>query len=70
MTEQTFSVTGMKCANCKARVEGALKELAGVEKAVVNLKDANVKVTYDETMVSPWIMKDAVDDLGRFEMTV
>ena len=30
MKQETFTVTGMKCVNCKAKVENSLKELAGV----------------------------------------
>jgi len=70
MKQETFTVTGMKCVNCKAKVENTLKELAGVANAVVSLEDANVTVYYDESQVSPMVMKDAVDDLGRFEMTI
>ena len=70
MKQETFTVSGMKCVNCKAKVENALKELAGVDSAVVSLKDDNVTVCYDELQVSPVVMKDAVDDLGRFEMTI
>ena len=70
MKQETFTVTGMKCVNCKAKVENSLKELAGVASAVVSLEDANVTVSYDESQVSPMVMKDAVDDLGRFEMTI
>lgn len=70
MKQETFSVTGMKCVNCKAKVENTLKELAGVVSATVSLEDANVTVCYDELQVLPMVMKDAVDDLGRFEMTI
>ena len=70
MKQETFSVTGMKCVNCKAKVENTLKELAGVVSATVSLEDANVTVCYDEAQVLPMVMKDAVDDLGRFEMTI
>lgn len=70
MTNNTFTVTGMKCINCKANVEKTLKALAGVVNAEVNLDDATVTVDYDESQVSPQVMKDAVDDLGRFEMII
>lgn len=70
MTKQTFTVTGMRCANCKAKVENTLNDLAGVDCAVADLENANVDVTYDETQVSPQAMKAAVDDLGRFEMEI
>lgn len=67
MTKNTFSVSGMKCVNCKANVERALKALPGVAEAVVSLEDANVTVEFDESLVTPQDMKDAVEDLGRFE---
>ncbi|MBR6490092.1 MAG: heavy-metal-associated domain-containing protein [Muribaculaceae bacterium] len=70
MTKKSFSVSGMKCVNCKANVERTLKALPGVADAVVNLADANVTVEFDEAQVTPEAMKDAVDDLGRFEMTI
>ena len=70
MTKNTFLVSGMKCVNCKANVERALKALPGVVEAVVSLEDANVTVDYDEALVTPQQMKDAVEDFGRFEMTI
>lgn len=70
MTENTFSISGMKCVNCKAKVEAALNDLTGVDSAVASLEDANVTVIYDDTQVTPAAMKEAVDDLGRFEMEI
>lgn len=70
MAKKTFTVIGMKCVNCKANVERAIKALPGVAEAVVSLEDANVTVDYDEALVNPQDMKDAVEDLGRFEMTI
>ena len=70
MTKNTFSISGMKCVNCKAKVEAALNDLNGVDSAVASLKDANVTVIYDDTQVTPAAMKEAVDDLGRFEMEI
>ncbi|MBQ3323982.1 MAG: heavy-metal-associated domain-containing protein [Muribaculaceae bacterium] len=70
MTENTFSISGMKCVNCKAKVEAALNDLNGVDSAVASLEDANVTVIYDDTQVTPAAMKEAVDDLGRFEMEI
>ena len=70
MTKNTFKVSGMKCVNCKANVERAIKELPGVDEAVVSLEDASVTVDYDDAQVTTAAMKDAVDDLGRFEMEI
>ena len=60
----------MKCVNCKARVENAVKGLLGVDDAIANLEEATITVNYDESQVTPQMMKDAVDDLGRFEMKI
>ncbi len=67
MRKNTFTVSGMKCVNCMARVEAAIKELPGVADAVASLEDACVTVEYDETQVTPLAMKEAVEELGRFE---
>lgn len=70
MTQKQFNVSGMKCVNCKANVERAINALAGVDEAVANLDEGNVTVCYDETVVTPQAMKEAVEDLGRFEMDI
>ena len=44
--ELTLDVRGMTCASCVAHVEGALKELTGVQEAVVNLGLGTARVTY------------------------
>jgi copper chaperone len=70
METKTFAVSGMKCEHCQASVENALKALDGVRSANVSLSDKNVTVEYDESTISPAQMKDAVDNIGRYEMTV
>lgn len=70
MIEKAYTISGMKCVNCKARVENAVKGLLGVDDAIANLEEATITVNYDESQVTPQMMKDAVDDLGRFEMKI
>ena len=70
MVQKTFAVSGMKCTHCKAKVEDALRAVAGVQQAEVNLPAASLTVSYDETLVQPKMLKDAVDLLGRFELTL
>ncbi|MGI6242935.1 MAG: heavy-metal-associated domain-containing protein [Prevotella sp.] len=70
METKTFAVSGMKCEHCQKSVENALKGLTGVKNADVSLADKNVTVEYDESTVSPAQMKEAVDNIGRFEMTL
>ena len=53
MVQKTFAVSGMKCPHCKAKVEDALRAVAGVQQAEVNLPAASVTVSYDEASSSP-----------------
>lgn len=62
--ELTLDVRGMTCASCVDHVEGALKELSGVQEAVVNLGLGTARVVYVPGVVSTSAMKRAVRDVG------
>ena len=62
--EMTFDVSGMTCASCVDHVEGALKELRGVQEAVVNLGLGTARVVYIPGVVSTSSMKRAVREVG------
>lgn len=47
-----------------------MKAVKGVQNAEVSLENANVTVEYDEHVATPAQLKDAVDNSGRYEMTV
>lgn len=64
MTETTLKVTGMTCNHCVQAVEGALTELTGVERALVDLKENKVAVQYDESAVTVAQMTEAIEDQG------
>jgi Cu+-exporting ATPase len=64
IAEQTLNVRGMTCASCVDHVEGALKELHGVQDAVVNLGLNTARVTYIPGVVSTASMKRAVREVG------
>ena len=55
---------GMTCTSCVAHVEGALKELSGVDNVTVNLATNKAGVTYDPTQVTLADMAHAVDTVG------
>lgn len=42
--KHTYTVTGMSCSSCQARVEQALKSLPEVEKVTVNLDKAEATI--------------------------
>ncbi|MDP4028623.1 MAG: heavy metal translocating P-type ATPase, partial [Gallionella sp.] len=62
--ELTLDISGMTCASCVDHVEGALKELRGVQEAVVNLGLNTARVTYIPGLVSTSGMKRAVREVG------
>ncbi len=59
-----FSVTGMSCSACSARVERVVNNLAGVEKADVNLLANSMVVDFDESAVSGDKIIAAVEKAG------
>ncbi|MDP1780193.1 MAG: copper ion binding protein, partial [Anaerolineales bacterium] len=62
--ELTLDVSGLTCASCVDHVEGALKELRGIQDAVVNLGLNTARVTYIPGVVSISNMKRAVREVG------
>lgn len=64
MKKVTLKITGMSCAHCVNKVETALQELKGVEKAKVNLKKEVAKVKYDEAVQTLNNLTEAVKEVG------
>lgn len=64
MTQQGFSVSGMSCAACSARVEKVVGELHGVQQVQVNLLTRSMRVFYDETQVNEKGIVAAVEAAG------
>ena len=62
--ELTLDIRGMTCASCVAHVEGALKELNGVQNVVVNLGLGTARVTYIAGVATISAMKRAVREAG------
>lgn len=50
--KQTFSIKGMSCQHCVARVENGINELPGIQKVKINLKKENGVVKFDDSQVS------------------
>ena len=57
--ETVLKVEGMMCTHCKAAVEKACKNVAGVVDAVVDLKAKTVTVTGDADVAA---LKKAITD--------
>lgn len=62
--KQSFSVTGMSCAACSAAVERAVKTLTGIRQAQVNLLLNTLTVDYEEAVLNPQDIINAVTKAG------
>lgn len=47
-----LDIEGMTCGHCSARVEKALRGVAGVQDVVVSLENKNARVVADETVLA------------------
>lgn len=64
MATLTLNVKGMSCGHCVKAVEGALNELNGVERALVDLQAGTVTVDYQENAVTLDQLKEAIEEAG------
>ncbi len=62
--EVRLKIIGMHCASCVATIEGALKELPGVQSAVVNLAAEKARVVFHPDLLSTSQMVKAIRDTG------
>ena len=69
MRQLDIGIEGMTCASCSSRVERAIGKLDGVVEAPVNLATERASVTYDESVLSPSAVIDAVRELGYSPLT-
>ncbi len=64
MTKATLKIQGMTCNHCVMRVQKALKGVAGVQDALVDLNKAEAAITFDEGKVNMDKLSTAVVDAG------
>lgn len=64
MEKTTIKINGMSCGNCVNKIEKALQQLNGVEKATVNLKKGMAKVKYDDSIQTLDKLTDTIHDVG------
>lgn len=62
--KQTFSIKGMSCQHCAARVENGINELPGIQKVKINLKKENGVVKFDDNQVSADQIAAKVTEVG------
>lgn len=64
MTTRTITVPEIFCQTCKTAIEGALNPLEGVDRAVVDIEARRVRVDYDETVIGPEALVEAIEEQG------
>jgi copper chaperone CopZ len=64
MANVKLRVTGMTCGHCQATVEQALKSVSGVYSAVVDLRDGEAEVDFNDDAVTPTQLVAAVERAG------
>lgn len=60
----TLNVRGMSCSQCTKRVEGELKKINGIKNAEADLKDAKVKITFENGKVTAEQIAEAINNMG------
>lgn len=64
MKKERFTITGMTCSACSARVEQAVRKLAGTEEVSVNLLTNSLQLRYDEQQTNPAAIIAAIEAAG------
>ncbi len=64
---QTFSISGMSCQSCVAKVKGRLLEMTGVSEAEVTMKPAIVKLTAEDVF-SVDLVNEWLSPLGKYQV--
>lgn len=64
MEQTTLKIEGMTCDHCKSAVDGALRNLEGVQDVQVDVAKGTADVTYNHSAVTIGSMKEAVEEQG------
>jgi copper chaperone len=63
MTDVTIRVPDIHCDNCQLAIEGALRPLAGVARADVDVATKQVRVSFEEP-ATPGALRTAIEEQG------
>ncbi len=61
---ESINITGMACASCALKIEKALNEIDGVDKATVNFALEKAVVEFDDTSVKREDFVNQIKGLG------
>jgi len=69
MTKKVYAILGMMCAGCSANVERKIRSLEGVDDVAVNLPGRSALISFDESVITPQNMKEALNSIG-YDMVI
>ncbi|MGH7676546.1 MAG: heavy-metal-associated domain-containing protein [Gemmatimonadales bacterium] len=64
MANAKLRVTGMSCGHCQVNVQRALRDIQGVYSAIVDLKDGEAEVDFDDDTLTVATLIAAVERAG------
>ena len=64
MQTVTLNVQGMSCGHCVKAIEGSVGHLEGINEVNVNLSEAQVEVSFNESQVSLEKIKETIEEQG------
>ena len=64
MANTKLHVTGMTCGHCQKKVEQALKGVAGVYSAVVDLQDGEAEIDFNDDAITTQQLAAAIEKAG------
>lgn len=62
--KQTIKVQGMSCGHCVNRIESSVGELEGVNQVNAKLDDAQITVSFNESLVTIDKIKETIEEQG------
>jgi copper chaperone len=63
-TTTTLMVPEVHCEDCKSSLEGAVRDLSGVDRVEVSVPDATLDVSFDEEAVDLDTIKKVIEGQG------
>lgn len=64
MMTTTYQVPDMSCAHCKAKIEGEVNKLNGIQDANADVDEKRLTVTFDENTVQSESIEESVNKAG------
>lgn len=63
MNTTTLSVPTISCGHCKSSIEGAVKELTGLDKVEVHIDERTVELAFEDALALETIIS-AIEEQG------